>query len=415
MLSPHFIQPNYEQNNFYHIPQVIQKLLQTEPSNTTLPIQIGHLDRPYKKIVCLFLDAFGWRFLQEHREDFPFLQEIAQNGHIQKIMSQFPSTTAAHMTSFHTGLAPSQSGIFEWQFYDPKADTLICPLLFANARQRRRDSLSHKKIRPEALFPQNAFYPKLREQNVHSIAYVPASYVRSVYSTRIIQAQERKPYHTLAEGLFNLREHIEHTRGPAYFSFYHADIDTICHRYGPTSPQVYEEIRVALSLIERLLFSKLHRIAHDTLFLLTADHGQVDVSPERTIFLNVDKRFAPLLPMLRTAKNGESIAPVGSARDMFLHVKPECLEDALGLLRQHLEGVAQILKVEDLIQQGFFGPPPIHESLRARAGDLVILPFQGEAVWWYEQGVFEQPFLGHHGGLTPEEMEIPLLAYDFTP
>jgi hypothetical protein len=34
----------------------------------------------------------------------------------------------------------------------------------------------------------------------------------------------------------------------------------------------------------------------------------------------------------------------------------------------------------------------------------------GEAVWWYEKDKFEQRFYGHHGGLTPQEMEIPLLA-----
>ena len=45
------------------------------------------------------------------------------------------------------------------------------------------------------------------------------------------------------------------------------------------------------------------------------------------------------------------------------------------------------------------------------SGNLVILPFEGEAVWWYEAGRFEQKFFGHHGGLTPGEMETPLLIY----
>jgi hypothetical protein len=44
-----------------------------------------------------------------------------------------------------------------------------------------------------------------------------------------------------------------------------------------------------------------------------------------------------------------------------------------------------------------------------RVGNVVILPYQYETVWWYEGGKFEMHFQGHHGGLTPEEMEIPLL------
>jgi hypothetical protein len=49
----------------------------------------------------------------------------------------------------------------------------------------------------------------------------------------------------------------------------------------------------------------------------------------------------------------------------------------------------------------------------ARVGNLVILPYRGEAVWWYEKDRFEQKFRGHHGGLTPQEMEIPLLMAAF--
>jgi hypothetical protein len=48
----------------------------------------------------------------------------------------------------------------------------------------------------------------------------------------------------------------------------------------------------------------------------------------------------------------------------------------------------------------------------SRLGNLVILPYEQESVWWYEKG-FEQKHYGHHGGLTPQEAEIPLLLYSF--
>jgi hypothetical protein len=42
---------------------------------------------------------------------------------------------------------------------------------------------------------------------------------------------------------------------------------------------------------------------------------------------------------------------------------------------------------------------------------VLVLPFHGESVFWFEAGRFEQKLTGQHGGLTPHEMEIPWLAF----
>ena len=64
----------------------------------------------------------------------------------------------------------------------------------------------------------------------------------------------------------------------------------------------------------------------------------------------------------------------------------------------------------DLIDQHFFGSGAPSQRFLDRVGNLVVLPYEGESVFWYEQGRFEQPFYGHHGGLTRHEMETILLA-----
>ena len=63
------------------------------------------------------------------------------------------------------------------------------------------------------------------------------------------------------------------------------------------------------------------------------------------------------------------------------------------------------------MDEGYFGPT-ISQQFRGRAGDLVILPYPGESVWWFEKNKFEQKFLGHHGGLTKQELEIPLITWE---
>jgi len=44
---------------------------------------------------------------------------------------------------------------------------------------------------------------------------------------------------------------------------------------------------------------------------------------------------------------------------------------------------------------------------------LVVLPFADESVRWYEKDKFEIKSYGAHGGLTPDEIEIPLLLFSF--
>ena len=94
---------------------------------------------------------------------------------------------------------------------------------------------------------------------------------------------------------------------------------------------------------------------------------------------------------------------------MFLHVKEGSIDDLSKILNGKLKGKVEIYKTEKLLKEGFFGKK-ISKEFTERVGNLVILPYAGESVWWYEEGVFEQKHIGHHGGLTPEEMEIPFLA-----
>ena len=59
------------------------------------------------------------------------------------------------------------------------------------------------------------------------------------------------------------------------------------------------------------------------------------------------------------------------------------------------------------IEKGLFGPGTPHPRLADRTGDLMAIP-KGPAYLWWGEG--ESPILGRHGGLTAEEMLVPLVA-----
>jgi hypothetical protein len=62
-----------------------------------------------------------------------------------------------------------------------------------------------------------------------------------------------------------------------------------------------------------------------------------------------------------------------------------------------------------LVAAGAFGPA-VSDGVRERLANLVVLPHPGEAAYWFEAGRFEQRFRGQLGGLSPDEMEIPLVS-----
>lgn len=243
---------------------------------------------------------------------------------------------------------------------------------------------------------------------MRSTIFQHREYTPSTYSNIVFEGAQARGYKSLPETLVNLARALDEARGKNYLFFYYDRIDSVSHDYGPNSPQVEAEIDMFLHAIERNLMQSPLKKGR-TLLLLTADHGQAEIDPATTVYLNL--AFPGIEKYLKTNARGAPLVPGGSCRDLFLYIKDDLLEEAQALLARGLAGKADVVKTEELISAGYFGPE-ISDNFRARVGNLVILAFRYESVWWYEKGRFEQKFYGHHGGLTPQEMEIPLLGLE---
>ena len=235
-------------------------------------------------------------------------------------------------------------------------------------------------------------------------------YTPSTYSNVVMAGAEQYPFKTLSEALVNLGLLLEQRTNPAYIHLYFDKIDALCHEYGPNAPQTEAEIETFLLMMEHY-FERIFKGKKRILFLMTADHGASEVDPQTTTYLNTNPRFAGVERFLKTNRKGELLVPAGSARDMFLYIRDDLLDEAQSFLATRLEGKADVVKTESLIEDGYFGPE-VSPRFRERVGNLVILPYRYESVWWYEKGKFEQKFYGHHGGLTRQEMETVLYSYE---
>lgn len=404
IFSKGFRKPLYESYCFAKIPDTIAYLLTGKQKEKALP-KGCYLDEGYEAVILLFIDAFGWRFWQQFK-DHPLIQRFEEQGIVSKITSQFPSTTAAHVTTIHTGLTPAQSGIYEWYQYEPKVDRVIAPLLFSYAGDDIHESLLATKISPQEMFPFTSFYERLHKEHIDSFLFHEAHINQSSYSQAVTKGAHLLGYLSLQQGLRSLRELQDQQKNRKTYSFlYHSHIDFVGHRKGIESAAFRNSILYCLDHIEKELIPTLEKAHKKTALLVTADHAMVSISPHKTLYIN------KVLPHLKDSLVVQD--PAGSCRDLFLKIKEEERNAIIAQIRNEVEGMAEVWKIEDLIDHGVFGKGPLSDRFMQRVGNTVILPYDHQAVWWLEKHRFEQHFYGSHGGLTPEEMETVFAFLSF--
>lgn len=405
--------PAYGNGCFADLPAIIQYSLTGQTLPNGFAADWGDLLKRYDRVITILADGFGWRFFQRHQQQ-PALQRFLNHGKALRWTSQFPSTTAAHITCIHTGLTPGESGVHEWQYYDPAVDTIITPLLFSFGGTTKRDLLKNFKIAPQSIYPtDDTIYQQMARKGVQSHLYGPAEFTPSTYSDWLNRGAIAYGYQSIAEAFVNLRAQVEAMTELAYFYLYYPKIDSLGHTYGPNSAQFDAEILLFLYCLEEMILRPLTGKAKKTLLILTADHGQDAITPSECIFVNQDARFAGVERFIKRNQQGQLLIPAGSARDMFAYIQSELLDEAYEFFATRLDGFATVYKTQELIDKGYFGPTAPSQRFLERVGNLLILPHEGNSVWWFEEESKGMPFFGHHGGLTPQEMEIPVCLYEF--
>lgn len=406
--DPVFIRPRYGEASFAEIPAFVQHLFTGEGTSPLQPEGWREANHRFMQVITLFIDAFGWRFF-ERFQDHPLMRRFARQGSVTKLTSQFPSTTSAHVTTLYTGLPVGQHGVYEWFYYEPKLDAIIAPLLFSYAGDEKRDSLTEQGVEGAALLPHGLLGHRLAAHGIRSYLVQPREFAHSTYTKQMSEGAHTIPYLTIPEGLATMTQTLRHVKKPAWLIGYFGAFDAVCHVHGPRRPQSHADLEATLDQIERWLQRDILGRFRNTLLMIIADHGQVETNPKTTLYLDQAPGFEKLRPLLRTNRRGEILAPAGSCRDFFVHAHEEHLDEAQERLSHIVGERGEVRRVDEMIEQGYFGPGPVSETFRARVGNLVVLAYPGESVYWWGDGRFKQKYYGHHGGLTPQEMEIPLL------
>ncbi|MEA2385785.1 MAG: hypothetical protein QOH72_5756 [Solirubrobacteraceae bacterium] len=389
------IRPLRDGYTFAALPGTVERLLLGRGGGLP-PAALGDAPARVERVVLVLLDAFGWRFFARYADTHPLLRRFLAEGTVAKLTSQFPATTTAHVTTLHTGRPVAEHGLYEWNIYEPSLDALVIPLLFSFAGDGERDTLRGEGVDARTLYPTETLYRRLSADGVRCVAFHPASFAPSTYDGVLLAGADVRPYETLDGAFSDLAAALAGPAGPVYAYVYVDTLDTVGHRDGPSSDAFDAEAARCLDAIE----AGLTALPAGTLLLLAADHGQVDVDPARTRFVN--ELWPRIGTHLRRDRRGRPLAPAGSARDLFLHTAPGAQGHVVGRLRELVGEIAEVHTTADLVAEGVFPEPP-GPRLRERLADVCVLAAPGETVWWRERGRFDMRFRGHHGGLAPDE------------
>lgn len=391
----HFVYPDYDGYNFSNINSTILSLFNIKHEGKNLDKKLYSNICGTKKVVFIYIDGLGYDSWINYLGKYRAFKEINESGIVSPITSLFPSTTAAASNTINTGLTPAEHGLFEWRLYIDRYDMVMKSLPFIPVYKQDREKFIEANPDPSVLFHGKTFYETLKENGIKPYVVSRSELLKSSYSRIMYSgAKEKKRYDFLFEGFLILKKLLEKIKDNSYVFFYIEEPDKMEHRYGPGSPEHLESLHYIAGLFNTL-FESLS--GQDISIIISSDHGFTPVN---------NKIYVSGVENLMPTKNGKRMPETWSPRDMAMYSdNPEKLKL---FLEHQLDGKADVITKQELLTSGILGSRNVDEKYASRIGDVIVLPYSGNTVWYkyYEDDIIKDR--GMHGGLSREEMIIPL-------
>lgn len=331
-------------------------------------------------VVLWVVDGLGFDYLSR--------REGALRRHLRGSMtSVFPSTTASAIPTFLTGLAPQQHGLTGWNMYFREVGAVVAPLPF---RVRTgRHALREAGVTPATLFGLTPLFDRL-PLPCHVVS--PQQIVHSDFNVALSGRAQRHGYATLDELVDSVAGLL---RGEArsYIHAYWPQLDTLAHEFGVASAEVEAAYAALDAAFERLLDA-----AHDSVVIVTADHGFIDAGDTIDLDDHPALRDTLLLPLC------------GEPRVAYAYVRSGRAGEFEDYVNARLADRVQLFRSDTLVQQGWLGPGAPHPALAGRLGDYVLVPRGNAILRDWLQGEPRYTHIGVHGGTSAAEMTVPLVV-----
>ncbi|CAM9469385.1 unnamed protein product, partial [Phaeothamnion confervicola] len=339
-----------------------------------------------RNVVLILIDGLGYNYLARYAAGSTLASHLAGS-----ITSVFPSTTASAITTTFTGLSPAEHGLTGWFTWFPEADTIAAALPFKP--RGAGDSLEQRGIAPAALYRGTPMFDSLADE-AFVVSY--RKIIDSNYNRHFCGQATRLAYDDLSGFVAQTQAAVKSGSGRKFVYAYYPEFDTSSHVHGVGSPETAK----VLAEIDAAFADLLRRLSGtDTAIILTADHGFIDCPAENALDLADCPELAGLLARPLT----------GERRVAFCHVKPGKQAEFADRAAAWLEGKAEVVPGTVPLQAGWFGGGDLHPRIAERTGDFVLVMREPYTVKDWLPGEPRHLHIGNHGGLSADEMYIPLV------
>ncbi|MFW9846892.1 MAG: alkaline phosphatase family protein [Candidatus Thorarchaeota archaeon] len=339
-----------------------------------------------RNIVLMVVDGLGYDYLSEYGKDTT-LKSFAKD----KLTSVFPPTTASAITTFITGLPPQQHAATGWYVFLKEFGLMARILPFTSVVDWNvlETDISH------IVDVESLFWEIGRRRTV----IVGEEIIDSAFSKQTIGNARRIAYQDMYSFFDSLEVTLQGSKQPSYIYAYWPELDSIAHMLGIGSQEALDHLNEFDRYLERFIESV---EGTDTTLIITSDHGIHDIEGENLI---ITSDHPDLIDCL-------TLPLCGDTRTSYCYVRPAKVSDFEKYVASRLEEVCELYKSRNLIDDNWFGLFEPHPMLSSRVGDNTLIFKEGYAVLNRFPGQEPPVLLGHHGGVTSEEMYVPLIVID---
>jgi len=326
----------------------------------------------------VLIDGFGMDALATYGHAFPIFAEMKA---LAPLTSHFPSTTATNLSSFGTGVLPGVHGMLGYTVRVPRSGE-PGRLLNSLKWDDRVDPIVWQAT------------PTLFERAVADGINVSHVAAKRYEGSGFTQAALRGARYLGANHLPDMvAETVRALAQPRSFAYvYINNLDAAGHDAGVGSEKWLEALKVVSDLLDGLH----NALPVGSRIWMTSDHGMVN--SQNSVVLGLENNLM------------ENITLVGGEpRARHMYVREGSLVETASLWREYLGTRAAVQTKAEAIAAGLFGNSVSMDS-EDRMGDLIVIPHDDLILIDPDRVKQESGMVGHHGGLTSIETQVPLLA-----